>query len=124
MNKKNTVAPSIILFGIFVVLGVLLIKADLKKNGLKIGAIEIEVNKLANQLGYITENINSYKQELSSLNLKVSVLNEELNYFNKSINGNGHDLSELELKIKDVIADLRKVKSMTELQNRKLYVSE
>ena len=58
-------------------------------------------------------NINAYNQELSALNIKVSVLNEELNYFNQSISGNGNDLSELELKIKDVIADLRKVKSMT-----------
>ena len=79
---------------------------------------------LKNQLAGITENINLYNQELSTLNLKVSVLNEELNYFNKSINGNGNDLTKLELKIKDVIADLRKVKNMTELQNRKLYVSE
>ena len=30
----------------------------------------------------------------------------------------------LQLKIKDVIVDLKKVKDMTELQNRKLYVSE
>ena len=124
MNKKNAIVPFTLFVGLFIILAVIFIKGDLKKNRLKIEIVKNDVIKLSNQLEHITENINSYNQELSSLNLKVSVLNEELNYFNKSINGNGNDLSEIELKIKDVIADLRKVKSMTELQNRKLYVSE
>ena len=63
-------------------------------------------------------------KNISALNLKVSVLNEELNIFNKSISKNEDDLKQLQLKMKDVMIDLNKVLDMTELQNRKLYVSE
>ena len=45
------------------------------------------------------------------------------NYYGQ-ITKNENDLTLLQLKIKDVIVDLKKVKDMTELQNRKLYVSE
>tara|TARA_Y100000813_G_scaffold106187_1_gene75889 strand:- start:692 stop:1066 length:375 start_codon:yes stop_codon:yes gene_type:complete len=124
MAKNSLNIPFALLISLLVFASVIIIRGELKKNRFQIETVKIDINMLKNQLTGITENINVYNQELSTLNLKVSVLNEELSYFNKSINGNGNDLTKLELKIKDVIADLRKVKNMTELQNRKLYVSE
>ena len=124
MAKNSLNIPFALLISLLAIASVMIIKGELKKNRFQIETVKTDINMLKNQLTGITENINVYNQELSTLNLKVSVLNEELNYFNKSINGNGNDLTKLELKIKDVIVDLRKVKNMTELQNRKLYVSE
>ena len=124
MAKNSLNIPFALLISLLVIASVIIIKGELKKNRFQIENVKTEIGMLKNHMVGITENINVYNQELSTLNLKVSVLNEELSYFNKSINGNGNDLTKLELKIKDVIADLRKVKNMTELQNRKLYVSE
>ena len=107
MAKNGLNIPFSIVTCLLVIVSVMIIKGELKKNRFQVEIIKTDINTLKNQLTGITENINV-----------------ELNYFNKSINGNGNDLTKLELKIKDVIADLRKVKSMTELQNRKLYVSE
>ena len=124
MVKNSLNIPIALLISLLVIASFIIISGELKKNRFQIETVKVDINILKDQLTGITENINVYNQELSTLNLKVSVLNEELNYFNKSINGNGNDLTRLELKIKDVIVDLRKVKNMTELQNRKLYVSE
>ena len=124
MAKNSLNIPIALLISLLVIASFIIISGELKKNRFQIETVKTDINMLKNQLTGITENINVYNQELSTLNLKVSVLNEELNYFNKSINGNGNDLTKLELKIKDVIVDLKKVKNMTELQNRKLYVSE
>ena len=124
MAKNSLIISFALLISMFVIASAMIIKRELKKNRFQIETVSTEISMLKGQLTGITENINVYNHELSTLNLKVSVLNEELNYFNKSINGNGNDLTKLELKIIDVIADLKKVKNMTELQNRKLYVSE
>ena len=124
MVKNSLNIPIALLISLLVIASFIIISGELKKNRFQIETVKVDINMLKDQLTGFTENINVYNQELSTLNLKVSVLNEELNYFNKSINGNGNDLTKLELKIKDVIVDLRKVKNMTELQNRKLYVSE
>ena len=124
MAKNSLIISFALLISLLVITSATIIKGELKKNRFQTETVKTEINMIKSQLTGITENINVYNHELSTLNLKVSVLNEELNYFNKSINGNGNDLTRLELKIKDVIADLKKVKNMTELQNRKLYVSE
>ena len=81
MNNKITIIPFTVFFGIFISLGVFIIKGDLKNNRTKIEIVKEQVNNLANQLEHVSGNINAYNQELSALNIKVSVLNVELNYF-------------------------------------------
>lgn len=100
------------------------INKDLNSNRVILKKLDKRIESFDKQIKLIINDINISNKEMSSLNLKVSVLNEELNLFNESIIKNENDLSLLQLKIKDVIVDLKKVKDMTELQNRKLYVSE
>ena len=100
------------------------INKDLNSNEVILKKLDKKMENFDKQIKLIISDINVSNKEMSSLNLKVSVLNEELNLFNQSINKNENDLTLLQLKIKDVIVDLKKVKDMTELQNRKLYVSE
>ena len=100
------------------------INKDLNSNVIILKKLDRRIENFDKQIKLIISDINISNKEMSSLNLKVSVLNEELNLFNESIIENENDLSLLQLKIKDVIVDLKKVKDMTELQNRKLYVSE
>ena len=100
------------------------INKDLNTNEVILKKLDRRVESFDKQIKLILNDINVSNKEMSSLNLKVSVLNEELNLFNESITKNENDLTLLQLKIKDVIVDLKKVKDMTELQNRKLYVSE
>ena len=100
------------------------INKDLNTNEVILKKLDRRIESFDKQIKLILSDINVSNKEMSSLNLKVSVLNEELNLFNDSITKNENDLTLLQLKIKDVIVDLKKVKDMTELQNRKLYVSE
>ncbi len=100
------------------------VNKDLNTNEAILKKLDIKIENFDRQIKLILSDINVSNKEMSSLNLKVSVLNEELNLFNESISKNENDLTLLQLKIKDVIVDLKKVKDMTELQNRKLYVSE
>ena len=100
------------------------INKDLNSNEIILKKLDKRIEGFDKQIKLILSDINVSNKEMSSLNLKVSVLNEELNLFNESITKNENDLSLLQSKIKDVIVDLKKVKNMTELQNRKLYVSE
>ena len=100
------------------------INKDLNTNEVILKKLDRRIESFDKQIKLILSDINISNKEMSSLNLKVSVLNEELNLFNESITKNENDLTLLQSKIKDVIVDLKKVKDMTELQNRKLYVSE
>jgi peptidoglycan hydrolase CwlO-like protein len=100
------------------------INKDLNSNEVILKKLDRRIDNFDKQIKLILSDINVSNKELSSLNIKASVLNEELNLFNESASKNENDLSLLQLKIKGVIVDLKKVKDMTELQNRKLYVSE
>tara|TARA_Y100001970_G_scaffold172154_1_gene210454 strand:- start:303 stop:689 length:387 start_codon:yes stop_codon:yes gene_type:complete len=124
--RKNINFISIlIIFNIFLLGGgFFFIDKNLKENKHIFETLKSNIYESNKQLGKIIEDINISNREISSLNIQISVLNEELNVFNKSIIKNEDDLTELQLKLKDVIVDIKKVKDMTELQNRKLYVSE
>tara|TARA_B100000579_G_C22585482_1_gene735548 strand:+ start:411 stop:797 length:387 start_codon:yes stop_codon:yes gene_type:complete len=123
-NKSNFISI-LIMFNIFLVgICFFVIGKNLNQNKLVLENFKSSINKTNNQLAKIIDDVNFSNKEISALNLKVSVLNEELNIFNKSISKNEDDLKQLQLKMKDVMIDLNKVLDMTELQNRKLYVSE
>ena len=123
-TKNNSISIllvfNILLLGIFFYM----IDKNLNQNKLALENFKSSANKSNDQLTKIIDDVNFSNKEISALNLKISVLNEELNIFNKSISKNENDLAELQLKMKDVKVDLNKVLDMTELQNRKLYVSE
>jgi len=123
-TKNNSIsillAFNILLMSIFFYI----IDKNLNQNKLALENFKSSVNKSNVQLTKIINDADFSNKEISALNLKISVLNEELSIFNKSISKNENDLTELQLKMKDVKVDLNKVLDMTELQNRKLYVSE
>ena len=127
INKRasSTISTSLTFLNLcFLLVGLLMINKGLNNNKVSLNNLNTKTDSFDEQLRLILSDINISNKEISSLNLKVSVLNEELSLFNKSIIKNENDLSVLQLKIKDIIADLKEVKNMTELQNRKLYVSE
>ena len=125
MIKNNKIIFILTVSGFFLLgIGLFVLVKNLEENKVTIQKLELNISDSNKKLDSIIENINISYNEISSLNLKISVLNEELSLFNKTILKNETDLYGLQLKMKDVIADLRKLKYMTELQNRKLYVSE
>ena len=127
LEKKtnfNMITILITLNIFFVVIVLFMINQNIKENKLNFVELGLKTDSYKEQINFIIRDINISNKEISALNLKVSVLNEELNQFNKSTIKNENDLNFLQLKIKDVILNLKEVKNMTELQNRKLYVSE
>ena len=123
-TNLNIITMLITLNIFFVIIGLFIINQNLKENKIKFDELGLKTDSYKDQINFIIRDISISNKEISALNLKVSVLNEELNQFNKSTIKNENDLSSLQLKIKNIILDLKEVKDMTELQNRKLYVSE
>ena len=124
-TKKNNTVSILIVFNVLLIgIAFYVIDKNLNQNNSALENLEKNVSKSNDKLSKIIYEANFSNKEISSLNLKVSVLNEELNIFNKSISKNENDLKGLQLKMKDVLIDLSKILNLTELQNRKLYVSE
>ena len=76
-----------------------------------------KINQIENQLDVLIDDANSSKDQ-------VIVANKEFIQLSNSMATNDRILQNLDNEIKGAIKEIKEVKNMTELQNRKLYISE
>jgi hypothetical protein len=119
MKNENITTTTILLaFNILLVLlGLLMINKRIINNDEKSDSLKAKVNQIESQLDVIIEGANSAKE-------KVIVANEDFIQLSNSIAVSDKILKNLDSDIKGAIKEIKEVKNMTELQNRKLYISE
>ena len=119
MKNENITTTTILLaFNIFLVLlGLLMINKRIINNDEKSDSLKAKVNQIESQLDVLIEGANSAKE-------KVIVANEDFIQLSNSIAVSDKILKNLDSDIKGAIKEIKEVKNMTELQNRKLYISE
>ena len=83
----------------------------------KSDSLKVKINQIESQLDVLIEGTNSAKE-------KVIVANEDFIQLSNSIAVSDKILKNLDSGIKGAIKEIKEVKNMTELQNRKLYISE
>ena len=83
----------------------------------KSDSLKVKINQIESQLDVLIEGTNSAKE-------KVIVANEDFIQLSNSIAVSDKILKNLDSDIKGAIKEIKEVKNMTELQNRKLYISE
>ena len=86
-------------------------------NDEKSDSLKAKVNQIESQLDVLIEGANSAKE-------KVIVANEDFIQLSNSMAVSDKILKNLDSGIKGAIKEIKEVKNMTELQNRKLYISE
>ena len=119
MKNENITTTTILLaFNILLVLlGLLMINKRIMNNDEKSDSLKAKVNQIESQLDVLIEGANSAKE-------KVIVANEDFIQLSNSIAVSDKILKNLDSDIKGAIKEIKEVKNMTELQNRKLYISE
>ena len=119
MKNENITTTTILLaFNIFLVLlGLLMINKRIMNTDEKSDSLKVKINQIASQLDVLIEGANSAKE-------KVIVANEDFIQLSNSMAVSDKILKNLDSGIKGAIKEIKEVKNMTELQNRKLYISE
>ena len=119
MKNENITTTTILLaFNILLVLlGLLMINKRIINNDEKSDSLKAKINQIESQLDVLIEGTNSAKE-------KVIVANEDFIQLSNSIAVSDKILKNLNSDIKGAIKEIKEVKNMTELQNRKLYISE
>ena len=119
MKNENITTTTILLaFNIFLVLlGLLMINKRIINNDEKSDSLKAKINQIESQLDVLIEGANSAKE-------KVIVANEDFIQLSNSMAVSDKILKNLDSDIKGAIKEIKEVKNMTELQNRKLYISE
>jgi len=119
MKNENITTTTILLaFNIFLVLlGLLMINKRIINSDEKSDSLKAKVNQIESQLDVLIEGTNSAKE-------KVIVANEDFIQLSNSMAVSDKILKNLDSDIKGAIKEIKEVKNMTELQNRKLYISE
>ena len=80
-------------------------------------SLKAKINQIESQLDVLIDDSNSAKE-------KVIVANNDFIQLSNSMAVNDKILKNLDTDIKGAIKEIKEVKTMTELQNRKLYISE
>ena len=119
MKNENITTTTILLaFNILIVLlGLLMKNKRIINNDEKSDSLKAKINQIESQLDVLIEGANSAKE-------KVIVANEDFIQLSNSMAVSDKILKNLDSDIKGAIKEIKEVKNMTELQNRKLYISE
>ena len=119
MKNENITTTTILLaFNILLVLlGLLMINKRIINSDEKSDSLKAKVNQIESQLDVLIEGTNFAKE-------KVIVANEDFIQLSNSMAVSDEILKNLDSDIKGAIKEIKEVKNMTELQNRKLYISE
>ena len=119
MKNENITTTTILLaFNILIVLiGLLIINKKIINNDSSSDSLKAKINQIESQLDVLIDDSNSAKE-------KVIVANNDFIQLSNSMAVNDKILKNLDTDIKGAIKEIKAVKTMTELQNRKLYISE
>ena len=80
-------------------------------------SLKIKINQIENQLDVLIDDARTSKEQ-------VIVANKDFIQLSNSMAVNDKILKNLNTEIKGAVKEIKEVKNMTELQNRKLYISE
>ena len=119
MKNENISTTTLLLaFTILLVLiGLLMINKKILNNDEQSNSLKTKIDQIETQLDVLIDDAKTAKD-------KVIVANEDFIQLSNSMAVNDKILKKLNSEIKGAVKEIKEVKSMTELQNRKLYISE
>ena len=119
MKNENISTTTLLLaFNILLVLlGLLMINKKILNNDEQSDSLKTKINQIETQLDVLIDGAKTAKE-------KVIVANEDFIQLSNSMAVNDKILKNLNSEIKGAVKEIKEVKNMTELQNRKLYISE
>ena len=117
-TEKASTTTLLLAFNIILVLvGMLIINSKIVNNDEKSDSLKTKINQIETQLDVLIDDARQAKQQ-------VIVANEDFVQLSNSMAVNDKILKNLDSEIKGAVKEIKEVKNMTELQNRKLYISE
>ena len=119
MKNENISTTTLLLaFNILLVLvGLLMINKKIINNDDQSDQLKAKIDQIETQLDVLIDDSKTARE-------KVIVANEDFIQLSNSMAVNDKILKNLNSEIKGAVKEIKEVKSMTELQNRKLYISE
>ena len=118
-NENNSTTTTLLLaFNILLVLlGLFMINKKVLNNDEQSDSLKTKIDQIETQLDVLIDDAKTAKE-------KVIVANEDFIQLSNSMAVNDKILKNLNSEIKGAVKEIKEVKNMTELQNRKLYISE
>ena len=117
-TEKTSTTTLLLAFNIIlVIVGMLIINSKIVNNDEKSDSLKTKINQIETQLDVLIDDAKQAKQQ-------VIVANEDFVQLSNSMAVNDKILKNLDSEIKGAVKEIKEVKNMTELQNRKLYISE
>ena len=117
-TEKTSTTTLLLAFNIILVkVGMLIINSKIVNNDEKSDSLKTKINQIETQLDVLIDDAKQAKQQ-------VIVANEDFVQLSNSMAVNDKILKNLNSEIKGAVKEIKEVKNMTELQNRKLYISE
>ena len=119
MKNENISTTTLLLaFNILLVLvGLLMINKKILNNDEQSDSLKAKIDQIETQLDVLIDDSKTARE-------KVIVANEDFIQLSNSMAVNDKILKNLNSEIKGAVKEIKEVKNMTELQNRKLYISE
>ena len=119
MKNENISTTTLLLaFNILLVLiGLLMVNKKILNNDEQSNSLKTKIDQIETQLDVLIDDAKTAKD-------KVIVANEDFIQLSNSMAVNDKILKNLNSEIKGAVKEIKEVKNMTELQNRKLYISE
>ena len=102
---------------LLVLLGLFVINNRILNSDEKSDSLRTKINQIETQLDVLIDDAKVAKQQ-------VIVANEDFIQLSNSMAVNDKILKNLNTEIKGAVKEIKEVKNLTELQNRKLYISE
>ena len=117
-NENNSTTTLLLAFNILLVLlGLFMINKKVLNNDEQSDSLKTKIDQIETQLDVLIDDAKTAKG-------KVIVANEDFIQLSNSMAVNDKILKNLNSEIKGAVKEIKEVKNMTELQNRKLYISE
>tara|TARA_Y100000992_G_scaffold152089_1_gene101401 strand:- start:59 stop:418 length:360 start_codon:yes stop_codon:yes gene_type:complete len=117
-NESISTTTLLLAFNILLVLiGLLMINKKILNNDEQSNSLKTKIDQIETQLDVLIDDAKTAKD-------KVIVANEDFIQLSNSMAVNDKILKNLNSEIKGAVKEIKEVKNMTELQNRKLYISE
>ena len=118
MKKENSSTTILLTINIaLVIIGLLMINKRILNTDEKSDSLKQKINQIESQLDVLIDDTKNAKQQ-------VVVANKDFIQLSNSMAVNDKILKKLDTEIKGAVREIKEVKDLTKLQNRKLYISE
>ncbi len=118
MKKENSSTTILLTINIaLVIMGLLMINKRILNTDEESNSLKQKIDQIESQLDVLIDDTKNAKQQ-------VVVANKDFIQLSNSMAVNDKILKKLNNEIKGAVKEIKEVKDLTELQNRKLYISE